>query len=332
MAGRYPTKRPIDAAVVESDSAFEPPTELLSMPWIDIHNHAHTLSWGDREKFALSGCEKMVMMAAAYYWLPYKPVAPDDVRFLWDDALNRLAQIRQSHLFDAKLGIGIHTGTRVSDVSELLDLMPDYCALGEVAAVGEIGITASQHVEGWSLGEQKEMMRRQFEIARDADLPAIVHTPADLDGVDIPDRVRGGLPGYELDLSMQREPVLTGENVKQQATEIDIALKDEAGLPDEQMVISHGDQQIAPTVLETTDCYLSFTVSYPWLLGVTAADVAAVIDEYGPERVLIETDSAGILRGDVFSFKRTLFELYRHGLSEETIRQVAYENPNSLIS
>lgn len=331
MDSHYPTKRPIDPDYLEADATTAFPPELTNVPWIDIHNHAHTLSWNEREQFALSGCQGMVMMAAGYYWTPYKPVAPDDVRYLWDDALNRLGQIEQSHVFDAKLGIGVHTGARVEEYETLLELMPEYCALDEVAAVGEIGITASQHVSRWDLDDQKEVTRRQMAIAADHDLPAIVHTPPNLSNVDIPFRERGRIPGYELDMSLQQDPVLEGEDVKQAATELDVELKDEAGLPDEQLVLSHADQRIAPYVMEHTDCYLSFTVSYPWLLGVTPRDVAAVVEEYGPDRVLIETDSAGILRSDVFSFKRTIFELYRLGLDVETIRQIVYENPQRIL-
>jgi predicted metal-dependent TIM-barrel fold hydrolase len=331
MDSDYPTKRPTDADYITQEDRPEFPPELTNVPWIDIHNHAHTLSWNDREKFALSGCQGMVMMAAAYYWTPYKPVAPDDVRYLWDDALNRLYQIRRSHIFDAKLGIGIHTGAYVENYENLLDVMPEYCGLDEVAAVGEIGITGSQHVSRWDLTEQKDVMQRQLAIANDHDLPAVIHTPPNLENVDIPFRKRGTIPGYELNMNLQQENVLEVEDVKQAATELDVELKDEAGLPDEQLILSHADRGIAPYVMENTDCYLSFTVSYPWLLGVTPRDVAAVIEEYGPERVLVETDSAGILQSDVFSFKRTIFELYRLGLSADTIRRVVYENPKELV-
>lgn len=332
MNSHYPTKRPIDAEYVDEDDTPEFPPELTNVPWIDIHNHAHTLSWNDREKFALSGCQAMVMMAAAYYWTPYKPVAPEDVRYLWDDALNRLGQIEQSHIFDAKLGIGIHTGARVEEYETLLESMPEYCRLEEVAAVGEIGITSSQHVAEWDLEDQKQVMRRQMEIARDQGLPAVVHTPPNLENVDIPFRKRGTIPGYELDMGLQQDSVFEAEDVKQAATELDVELKDEAGLPDDQLVLSHADERIAPYIMENTDCYLSFTVSYPWLLSVTPRDVAAVIEEYGPDRILVETDSAGILRSDVFSFKRTIFELYRMGLDIETIRTVVYENPRHILN
>ena len=325
----YPTQRPTD--LEDGDGIDSIPSELNSIPWIDVHNHAHTLSWNDRERYALSGCAGMVMMAAAYYWTPYKPVQPEDVRYLWDDALNRLPQIRESHLLDAKVGVGIHTGARVENYEALLDVLPEYAELDEVAAIGEIGITEAQHVAGWSLDEQKEVTRRQFEVAADYDLPAVVHTPADLSDVAFPERVSGNLPGYELDLARQQEPVLTSDYPKREAVDIDAELADEAGLDHEQVVLSHMDLEIAPYVLENTDCYLSFTVSYPWLLGVSPTDVAEVVAEYGPERILVETDSAGVLRSDVFAFKRTIHELSRHGVDIDAIRQVVYENPQALL-
>lgn len=73
-------------------------------------------------------------------------------------------------------------------------------------------------------------------------------------------------------------------------------------------------------------------MNYPWLLGVTPRDVAAVIEAYSPDRVLVETDSAGILQSDIFAFKRTIFELYRLGLDLDTIRQVVYENPREVLN
>ena len=87
----------------------------------------------------------------------------------------------------------------------------------------------------------------------------------------------------------------------------------------------------APFVIENTDSYCSFTVSYPWLLGVEPHHVAEIVAEYGPDQVLIETDSAGILRSDIFAYKRTIFEMYRMGIDIDDIRQVVFENPQALL-
>lgn len=74
-----------------------------------------------------------------------------------------------------------------------LEALPEYRALDEVAAVGEISITEIQHVAGWDLEEQKDVTRRQLGVAADHDLPAILHTPADLEDVAFPDRVHGSI-------------------------------------------------------------------------------------------------------------------------------------------
>lgn len=106
-----PTQRPT-AAVEMGRSLEDPPTDLLDPPRVDVHNHARTLSWEDREKYALSGCEAMVMVAAGYHWTPYNPVHADDIRYLWDDPINRRVAIQTNHAFRAKLAVGIYTGTR----------------------------------------------------------------------------------------------------------------------------------------------------------------------------------------------------------------------------
>jgi hypothetical protein len=65
----YPTARPTDATLLEGDRP-DHPDKLLNLPWVDVHNHAHTLSWEDRERFALAGCEAMIMVASGIHWTP----------------------------------------------------------------------------------------------------------------------------------------------------------------------------------------------------------------------------------------------------------------------
>ena len=66
----------------------EPP-ETAEIPWIDIHQHTGTLSWEHHEKMDASGARAVVMIAASYFQVPYRPIRPDDWRFLWDEALRR---------------------------------------------------------------------------------------------------------------------------------------------------------------------------------------------------------------------------------------------------
>ncbi|WP_306061811.1 TatD family hydrolase [Natronococcus wangiae] len=330
MPPTHSTKRPTDAAHLDERSP-DLPTELLNLPWIDVHNHAHTLSWEDRERYALSGCEAMVMVASGYHWTPYKPVRADDVRYLWDDAINRRAAIERNHFFEAKLGLGIHTGVRIEDPDAALEAMDDYCALDEVVAIGETGVTPSQHVSAWDVDEQRAVVQAQMELADTHDLPVILHTPNTSSGDGRSYRSEIGTPGYEKNAGLGQEPVIDAENPALEAVKIDVEAARDAGLDESQVVASHADGNNTEYLMEETDCYLSYTIGHSWLIGVTAADVADAIDEYGPERIMVDTDCANVLRTDPFALKRAILELYRYGIDEEAIRKVVLENPRDVF-
>jgi len=330
MTPSYPTRRPTDAEYLE-EPAVELPAELLNLPWIDVHNHAHTLSWDDRERYALAGCRSMVMVASGYHWTPYKPVRAEDVRFLWDDAINRRAAIERNHFFEAKLGLGVHTGVRIEDPDALLDAMGDYLELEAVVAVGETGVTPAQHVSAWDLDEQRAVVQAQMELADAHDLPILLHTPNQSSDGGRSYRPELGIPGYEKNTSLGQPPVIDAENAALEAVEIDVEAADDAGLADEQVVASHADPNNVPYLMENTDCYVSFTIGHSWLVGVSAADVADAIDEYGPDRIMIDTDCANVLRTDPFALKRAIFELYRYGIDVDAIRQVVLENPRAVF-
>lgn len=336
MTTPTPTKRPTDAAHLDDHDAggedIDPPRELLTLPWIDPHNHAHTLSWADRERYALAGCRSMLMVASGYHWTPYKPVEADDIRFLWDDAINRRAAIERNHFFEAKLGLGVHTGVRIENPDELLAAMDDYCALDEVVAVGETGVVPSQHVSAWGVDEQQAVVQAQMVLARDHDLPVILHTPNT--STNAKRSYRDGLgvtPGYEKNAGLGADPVLDGENPALDAVRLDVEAMRDAGLDDDRVVASHADANNTAYLMEETDCYLSYTIGHSWLIGVDAADVADAIDEYGSDRILIDTDCANVLRTDPYAVKRAIFELYRYGIDPEDIRNVVLENPREVF-
>src|SRR6056297_2343728 len=266
MTAPHATVRPTDAAFLdEPESEPELPTELLNLPWIDPHNHAHTLSWEDRERYALSGCRSMLMVASGYHWTPYKPVEADDIRFLWDDAINRRAAIERNHFFEAKLGLGVHTGVRIENPDELLAAMDDYCALDEVVAVGETGVVPSQHLSRWDIDEQQAVVQAQMELAASHDLPAILHTPNT--SAESKRSYRDGLgvtPGYEKNAGLGTDPVLDGENPALDAVRLDVEAMRDAGLDDERVVASHADRNNTAYLMDETDCYLSYTIGHSW--------------------------------------------------------------------
>jgi len=331
MTPSYPTRRPTDATYLDEDAEVDLPTDLLTLPWIDPHNHAHTLSWADRERYAIAGCRAMLMVASGYHWTPYKPVRADDVRFLWDDAINRRRAIERDHFYEVGLGLGIHTGVRVEDPDVLLAAMDEYAALDEVVAVGETGVTPTQQVESWALDEQRAVVEGQMAVAARHDLPAVLHTLTP--GPDERPAYRPGLetPGYEKNGSLATPSVVDADDPSLEAVRIDVAAARDAGLPDERVVASHADLETLPYLMTETECHASFTIGHSWLVGVTVADVAEAIEAYGPERIMVDTDCANVLRTDPFALKRAIFELYRLGIDEDAIRRVVYENARDVF-
>ncbi|WP_129115488.1 TatD family hydrolase [Halegenticoccus tardaugens] len=336
----YPTKRPT-AAITDEAVAYERPypAEAKEIPWIDIHQHTGTLSWDHHEKMDASGARAVVMIAASYFQVPYRPIRADDWRFLWDEALRRAGEISRNHFFDVHLATGIHFGARIEGTDELLDVLPDYCDLDEVVAVGETGIDPVQSVSTWSLDDQRAVLAEQMRIADEHGLPVILHTPADRDGSPGPGSVPaqfGRTFDHKFDYGGSPEadpaPGFDLANAKLEAAKMDVAVADEVGLPPERVVIDHGHPDIAPYVLGETGCYLSFSLVRK-TEAVAPEDVAAVIDEYGSERVLVDSDLlAGLYADDAaLTMRRMTLDLLRLGVDPADVKNVVYENPKAVL-
>lgn len=313
-----------------SPSAAEPsdvPPEATTIPWIDVHQHTQTLTWNDRHRFDLSGGKAVVMIAGDYYSAPDKPLSPADVTYLWDSALEDAGNFSRCHFHEQYVAIGIHTWSSVDDHGELLDLLPRYCERPEVVAVGETGIESIQHTAGWDLEDQRDAVRGQMHVARETGLPVLLHTPGSSKGGMSP----AVAATYEQANENFAEPVFEAEETKLEAVKMDLELADEAGLPQEQIVVDHADESVLPYVFENTDCYASYSVSAPQLRGIDAGDVAASIREHGPDRLLIDTDLIGAMRNDPFAMKETMLDLVRHGIDPADVRRVCYENPREVL-
>jgi len=322
----YPTQRPMGAFRNDELGVGDPPSSSVTrMPWIDIHQHGHTMSWGDRERFDLSGAEAAVFVAAAAHYAPYRPMRPEDVRFLWDDAIRRAHAIGRSHFFDPYLAIGIHTTGPKVDYENLFDVLPEYAALDEVVALGETGISMTQYSEPMAIADQEAVVREQMRVADDQGLPILLHTPSVTKGE--PDKWLTGKTEEGHDLA---DPVLDPATAKLDATKLDVELMDEVGLADEQVVLDHAHPSMAEFVMEQTDCYLAFSIGQ-WIRTTTVEDVAATIREYGPDRIILDTDVAGMYQTQPFAMKRAILDLVRAGIDEADVRKVVYENPKGVL-
>jgi predicted metal-dependent TIM-barrel fold hydrolase len=324
----YPTKYPTgpitdeEVGVSEKASAIE-----AQIPWIDGHIHEQTLSLNERQQFDREGAVATVMIAYTPHYVPYRPVHPEHVQFLWDDAIKRCLDFNRIHFHDTHISIGLHVHSHVENYHEVLETMPEYLELDEVVAVGETGIDPVQATSQWPLEEQEEVIQRQMELAREHDLPLILHTPSSKTKGSKETMTRSKVEEGHV----PTEPQLDPETAKLEATKIDLELKERARLPDEQLIVDHSDADNLEYVIENTDCYVSFSIGANWLRGITPEFLADAIDEYGSDRLMIDSDLAGCLYGDMCAIKQMIVELLRRGVDVEDVRNVVYENQKEVF-
>lgn len=324
--GDFPSVRPLreNEEATNLDTASVRDASITGMQWIDAHQHTHTLSWNDQHKLGLGGCRAAVSIAYNPHWTPYRPVRSEDVRYQWDLAVKWTRYLDAKHPFDTYVAIGIHTNARVADVEDLYGVMPDYCQHEKVLAIGETGIEPVQYDSRWPIVEQEPVVREQMRIAESQQLPFILHTPTVKTGEAAGAKGWGGLGLSEPD------PSIEYSRAKIEATSIAVDLKEEAGLSDRRLIIDHADPTIIEFVMDSTDCYLGFSVKSP-LKGVTSADIADAINTYGPDRIIVNSDVIGYLDCDFFCIPRTIHDLHTMGISKDDIRTVFLENPAQIL-
>lgn len=129
--------------------------------WIDTHCHL------DAAEFDTDRDEVVARSRAADVGMWVMPAGGlDDA-----ESARRLAA-----RYDAAYAIGMHPlwldGAQADDLDRMREMVGAACADSRFVAVGEIGIDL---VEGGATARQETFYREQLRIARDYDLPVIVH-------------------------------------------------------------------------------------------------------------------------------------------------------------
>ncbi|WP_331234113.1 TatD family hydrolase [Natronorarus salvus] len=262
-------------------------------------------------------------------------MAAEELRLLWDGTLRQSHAVSRSHFFDAYVALAVHTTrTRTENWESLVELLSEYATLDEVVAIGETGISlqTAGDADPWTLKEQRMVVGEQMRVARETGLPVLCHTPSDMKSNEtafIRSKTEGG-HDHAPDAGSQAGDSLAAETAKRGATEISVQIADDVGLPDEQLVIDHASSQITPFVLESTGCYLSFSVGST-IHEVNIEAVADAIDRYGPDRILIDSDITGMAEINPFAMKEAILDLLRLGVSPADVRRVIYENPREIL-
>ncbi|TNY38937.1 TatD family hydrolase [Thermomonospora catenispora] len=247
----------------------------------DPHIHMTSRTTDDYEAMYTAGVRAVVEPA---FWLGQPRTSPDTFVDYFDSLLGwepyRASQFGIRHHCTIALNPKEAGDPRCRPV---LDLVPRYLAKDGVVAVGEVGYDSMTP-------EEDEAFAAQLEMARNADLPVLVHTPH-----------RDKAAGTRRSLDVVRE----------------------SGLPPERVLIDHLNETTVAMVKES-GCWMGFSV-YP----DTKMDedrMVRILKEYGTERMLVNS-AADWGRSDPLKTRRVGEAMLAAGFTDVDVETVLWDNP-----
>jgi len=165
----------------------------------------------------------------------------------------------------------------------VLELLPRYLEKDGVVAVGEIGYDDMT-------AEEDRVFRRQIELAIEADLPILIHTP---------------------------------HRDKKRGTERTISVVKEMGIAPERVLVDHNTEETLPITLDS-GCWAGHSI-YP-ATKMDEARMVQLVQRYGSERIIINS-AADWGVSDPLKVRKTADAMKAAGFDDDVIDQVVWRNP-----
>ncbi|MGK3996850.1 TatD family hydrolase [Sorangium sp. So ce1024] len=248
----------------------------------DPHIHMTSRTTDDYQAMAAAG---IVAVLEPAFWLgqPRTHVGSFEDYFAsllgWERF--RASQFGIRHL--CTLGLNPKEANNPRVAQGVIDLLPRYLDKEGVVAVGEIGFDDMTP-------EEEKYFARQVELAREHDLPILVHTP---------------------------------HRDKKRGTERTLALVRELRFPEERVLIDHNNEETLPLVL-ATGCWAGHSI-YP-NTKMDEGRMVALVKKYGAERILINS-AADWGVSDPLKVPKTAARMRENGIAEEVIERIVWKNP-----
>jgi hypothetical protein len=257
------------------------------MKIIDPHVHMTSRTTDDYEAMAAHGIVALVEPA---FWLGQPRTQAGSFIDYFNSLLGwerfRASQFGIRHF--CTIGLNPKEANNPKLADEVLALMPRYLAKEGVVAVGEIGYDDQTDAE-------EDVFARQLEIARDHNLPVLVHTP---------------------------------HRDKKQGTVRTIALVRSCKFPEERVLVDHNNEETLPIVLES-GCWAGHSI-YP-NTKMDEGRMAALVRNYGSERIIVNSAADwGI--SDPLKVPKTVAAMRQQGILDDTIARIVWDNPAAFFS
>ncbi len=252
------------------------------MKIIDPHVHMTSRTTNDYEAMAAAGILAVVEPA---FWLGQPRTTVGSFIDYFNSLLGwerfRASQFGIRHF--STIGLNPKEANNPKLSGEVLDVLPRYLAKDGVVAVGEIGYDDQTQ-------EEEDVFARQIELAREFDLPVLVHTP---------------------------------HRDKKQGTVRTIELVRKLKFPEERVLIDHNNEETLPIVL-ASGCWAGHTI-YP-NTKMDEQRMAGIVKKYGTDRIVINSAADwGI--SDPLKVPKTIDVMRAQGIPDDTIEIIVWDNP-----
>ena len=250
------------------------------MAIIDSHIHIDTRPYEDFEKLAIN-----LDCAITLAHDPLTPYSMDIVRAHFDKILYDEVQKANKQGLKLFVCLGLHPRMIPPDVN--YNILKEYLKNKNIVGVGEIGLEKCTK-------EEIEVFENQLIIAKELNLPAVVHTPR--------------TNKYETTKTILE--VIEGLNLNN----------------NENIIIEHCTKETIKIIYDT-NLKMGLTVQPQKL---TPLDIVDIVKQYGGERFLLNSDSSSA-PSDILGAPKTVLKMKINNIDNEIIEMVSYHNTKEVF-
>lgn len=257
------------------------------MHFIDPHIHMISRTTDDYENMRAAGIVAVIEPA---FWLGQPRTNVGSFKDYYSTLVGwerfRASQFGIKHY--CTMGLNSKEANNEALADEVIELLPQFIAKEGVVAIGEIGYDDQTALED-------KYFRIQLELAKEYDLPVLVHTP---------------------------------HRDKKQGTLRSMDVVEEHGIPPHLVLIDHNNEETAKAVLDR-GFWAGFTIYPKTKMGKRR--MVEVAKQYGSTKVIVDS-SADWGVSDALSVPKTAALMLEKGVSKEDVHQICYQNALSFYS
>ncbi|MGK7897162.1 MAG: TatD family hydrolase [Xenococcus sp. (in: cyanobacteria)] len=249
--------------------------------FLDPHIHMSARTTDDYQAMAKAG---IVAVIEPTFWLGQPRTSADTYRDYLSSLVGwerfRASQFGIKHY--CTVGLNSKEANNEAIAEAVMDILPLYACKEGVVAIGEIGYDDMTNAED-------KYFRLQLELAKELDLPVMIHTPHR-------DKKAGT------------------------SRSMDVCL--EHGLQPSQVIVDHNNEETAKEVLDR-GFWAGFTIYPHTKMGNER--MVEVVRQYGCERIIVDS-SADWGISDPLAVPKTAQLMAERGIPQDHIKAVCYQN------